>query len=120
MLDLDLFIKTKTNALKSSVQLFIDARGLLLIERKGMHYVEVYICREQYFVFICQLSPESRRYFPNFIYYTSSLLCCILHWWMIFLTSLTQNNGLKVSPLLPFPENFNHTLSVSKYSVGAS
>ena len=62
---LSLIIK-KTNFLNPSIQFFIDARGLLLIERKGMHNTEVYMYLEQYFLFLCQLPLKTcRRYIQN-------------------------------------------------------
>ena len=51
--------------LNASVQLFIDARGLLLIRRKGMHCAKVYMCLEHNVVFICQLPPKTCRYIQN-------------------------------------------------------
>ena len=37
----------KIMVLNPSSQFLIDARELLLIEKKGMHYAEVYMCLEQ-------------------------------------------------------------------------
>ena len=51
--------------LNSSIQFFMHARGLLLIERKDMHYAEIYMCLEQNVVFICQLPPKTCSYIQN-------------------------------------------------------
>ena len=53
--------------LNPSVQFFIDARGLLLIERKSTHHTKVYMYLEQYFIFMCQLPLKTcGRYIQNF------------------------------------------------------
>ena len=58
----------KIMVLNPSSQFLIDARGLLLIEKKGMHYAEVYMCLEQYFAFICHLPQKTcRRYIENLL-----------------------------------------------------
>ena len=51
--------------LKLLIQFFIDGWGLLLIERKGVYYADVYIYLklEQHFGFKCQLPLKtSGRY----------------------------------------------------------
>ena len=53
--------------LNPSVQFFIDARGLLLIERESTYHAKVYMYLEQYFViFMCQLPLKTcGRYIQN-------------------------------------------------------
>ena len=55
------FENKKLMLLNPSIQFFIDARGLLLTERKGIYYAEfyMYLDVEQYFVFKCQLPLET-------------------------------------------------------------
>ena len=46
------FENKKQMFLRTSIQFFIDAWELLLIERRGMHYDEVYMYGKKHFVFI--------------------------------------------------------------------
>ena len=71
-----------------------NARGILLIGRKDMHYAQL--------KFTCVLNRTLFSYadylqkhadiFKTFFIRRKSLPCCILHWWITFLISLTQNN----------------------------
>ena len=65
-----------------------------LIERKGMHYAEAYMCLEEYFVFICQLPPKTCRQYIQNPLSLRKLLYMSLHFDKV-LVSLTQSNTMK-------------------------
>ena len=60
-----------------SVHFLIDAQGLLLKEKKGMHHADKCIEHlnfKQYFVFICQLPPKhADNVHKNFVLIKNSL-----------------------------------------------
>ena len=56
------------SCVRVDIQSFIDARGLLLIGRKGMHCAEVYMCLEQNVVFMCQLPRKHADIFKTLFY----------------------------------------------------
>ena len=55
--ELNVIMKTKSNAFKSISFIFYRCMGLSLIERKGMHNAEVYMYLEENVIFIYQLPP---------------------------------------------------------------